>query len=129
MSLLLLISGTAFSQSKTPVISGSWKAISKIEIETLGGKVTDEDKEIYKPGEKSYTFTSNTVTISQGFGKHVEKLPIKLSANQLFIGKPEKNKQPYLISNNAGKLVLKKTERKIKKGSLKTETETLILEK
>lgn len=125
---MLLLSGSVFCQ-KAPDITGVWKAISKIETETTEGAVTGEDKEVYKAGEKTYTFTAENVTISQGFGKHTEKLPIQVQGNQLFIGKSKKNKQPYMLSVKGSHLILTKTKNKVKKGKTQVETEVVTLEK
>ncbi|MBT2623498.1 MULTISPECIES: hypothetical protein [Chryseobacterium] len=127
--IALILSSTAFSQKVIPSLNGTWKAVSKIETETKQGIVTEEDKEIYKAGEKTYTFTSTNVRITQGFGKHTEKLPLRVQANKLFIGKPEKNKEPYIITTNGKRLILTKTERKLKKGKSEIETEVVTLEK
>lgn len=123
------LSAHVYAQQAVPSLNGTWRAISKIETETTEGKVTEEDKEVYKAGEKTYTFTAKNVTISQGFGKHTEKLPISVQGKQLFMGKPEKNKVPYVMSVNGKKLILTKTERKIKKGKTQIETEVVTLEK
>jgi hypothetical protein len=125
----LLLSGSAFCQQAIPSITGTWKALSKIETKTTAGTVTGVDKEVYKAGEKTYTFTATTVTIAQGFGKHTEKLPLRVQSNQLFMGKPEKNKQPYVLSVSGSQLILTKTEHKTKKGKTKVETEVVTLEK
>jgi len=127
--IALALSVPVLAQQTIPSITGTWKALSKIETETTEGTVTDEDKEVYKAGEKTYTFTANTVTISQDFGKHTEKLPLRVQGNHLFIGKPHKNKQPYVLSVNDRKLILTKTERKVKKGKTQVETEVVTLEK
>ena len=129
LSLVLFISNIALCQQAVPSIDGTWKAISKIETETTDGKVTEEDKDLYEAGEKTYTFTATTVTISQAFGKHVEKMPLRIQDNQLFIGKRSKNKQPYVISMSDNRLILTKTEHKEKKGKSKVETEVITLEK
>jgi hypothetical protein len=127
--LALLLSGSAFGQQAIPAITGTWKAVSKTETETTTGVVTEEDKEVYKAGEKSYTFTPATVTISQGFGKHTEKLPLRIQGNRLFMGKPHKGKEPYVLSSNGNQLILTKTERKVKKGKTQVEIEVVTLEK
>lgn len=129
MCIALFMSGTAFCQQAIPAITGTWKAISKIETETIAGAVTGEDKEIYKAGEKTYTFSTTTVTITQGFGKHSEKLPLRVQGGRLFIGKPDKNKQPYLLSVNGSQLILTKTEQKVKKGKVREDVEVVTLEK
>ena len=125
----LLLSGSAFGQQAIPDITGTWKAVSKIETETTAGTVTEEDKEIYKTGEKTYTFAAKTVTITQGFGKHTEKLPLRVQGSQVFMGKPERNKQPYVLSVDGNRLLLTKTESKTKKGKVQVETEVVTLEK
>jgi len=127
--MTLLMSETTFCQQTNPPITGTWKAISKIETETTEGIVTGEDKEVYEAGEKTYTFTSTTVTINQGFGKHTEKLPLRIQENRIFMGKPNKNKQPYLLSVSGRQLILTKTEHKVKKGKAQEETEVVTLEK
>jgi len=127
--IALSLSVRTLGQQTIPSITGTWKALSKIETETIEGKVTDEEKEVYKAGEKTYTFTANTVTISQGFGKHTEKLPLLNQGKYLFIGKLHKNKQPYVLSVDGSKLILTKTECKIKKGKTQEETEVVTLEK
>ncbi|WPU96094.1 hypothetical protein SNE25_11235 [Mucilaginibacter sabulilitoris] len=125
----LLLPGAAFCQQAIPDITGTWKALSKVETKTTAGTVTGLDKEMYKTREKTYTFTATTVTITQGFGKHSEKLPLRVQSNQLFIGKPEKNKQPYVLSVSDKRLILTKTERKVKKGKTRIDTEVVTLEK
>ncbi|SEW45154.1 hypothetical protein [Chitinophaga arvensicola] len=127
--LALLLSGQAFSQQAIPNLNGTWKALSKIETETTAGTVTEEDKEIYQAGEKTYTFTATTVTISQKFGKHTETLPLRIQGNQVFMGEPEKHKQPYVVSVSGSKLILTKTKQKEKKGKTKVEVEVVTLEK
>lgn len=129
LGVALLLSGAAFSQQATPSVTGNWKAISKIETETIAGAVTEEDKEVYQPGEKSYVFTNTTVTITQDFGKHTEKLPLRVQGNRLFIGKTHKNKQPYILTTKDNQMILTKTEREVKKGKVKIETEVVTLEK
>lgn len=125
----LLTYGTLFSQQTSPLIDGTWKAVSKIKTETTDGTVTEEDKEVYKDGEKTYAFRDKTVTITQDFGRHSEKLPIRIHDNQLFMGKREKNKRPYELSVNGSQLILTKTKQKIKKGKMQVDTEVLTLEK
>jgi hypothetical protein len=125
----LLLSKSALCQQTTPVITGTWKALSKIETKTSGGQEIEKEKEIYKAGEKTYTFTAASVTISQGFGKHTEKLPIRVQGNRLFIGKAEKNKDPYILSASGNRLLLTKTEHKVKKGKTRVEVEVVTLEK
>lgn len=127
--MALLLPGAAFCQQAIPDITGTWKALSKVETKTTAGTVTGLDKEMYKTGEKTYTFTATTVTITQGFGKHSEKLPLRVQSNELFIGKPEKNKQPYVLSVSDKRLILTKTERKVKKGKTRIDTEVVTLEK
>lgn len=127
--MALLLPGAAFCQQAIPDITGTWKALSKVETKTTAGTVTGLDKEMYKTREKTYTFTATTVTITQGFGKHSEKLPLRVQSNQLFIGKPEKNKQPYVLSVSDKRLILTKTERKVKKGKTRIDTEVVTLEK
>lgn len=138
MKTLLLIFFVAIgiqshAQSKIAVdqkLIGKWKAISKIEIEKTNGAITETEKELYKAGEKSYEFTKrNSVIIVQGFGKHKEELPAVSEANKLFIGKENKNKIPYLVSFEQGKIRLLKTETKTKKGKKIIETEEVILTK
>lgn len=127
--IMLLLSGSAFGQQAVPDIMGTWKAVSKIETETTAGTVTEEDKEVYKAGEKTYTFAPKTVTITQGFGKHTEKLPLRVQGSKVFMGKPERNKQPYVLSVDGNRLLLTKTESKTKKGKIQVETEVVTLEK
>ncbi len=127
--IALLLPLPAFCQQAPPAINGTWKAISKIETETTAGTVTEEDKEIYKEGEKTYTFSASGVTISEDFGKHSEKLPLRVKGDQLFMGKAERNKQPYVISGSGNQLILTKTERKVKKRQVQVETEVVTLEK
>lgn len=129
LCLGFLLSANIFAQQATLSVNGTWKAISKIETETIGGIVTEEEKELYKAGEKTYTFADKNVTISQGFGKHTEKLPLSVQGKHLFIGKPEKNKVPYVISVSGKRLILTKTERKIKNGKTQVEIEVVTLEK
>jgi hypothetical protein len=109
---------------------GKWKAISKIEIDKTDGVVTETDRELYKAGEKTYEFTKkNTVIITQGFGKHKEELPAVNDASKLFIGKSNKNKTPYLVTIQQGKVRLLKTETKTKKGKTIVETEEVMLQR
>ena len=124
-----LFAAPAFSQQAIPVLTGTWKVVSKIETTTTSGTITDVDKEIYKAGEKTYLLSSKTVTISQGFGKHKETLPLRIQGKQLFIGKAEKNKDPYIVSMKGKYLILTKTERKTKKGKNQVETEVVTLTK
>lgn len=124
-----LFCAPAFSQQAIPTLTGTWKAVSKIETTTTSGTITDQDKEIYKAGEKTYSLSSKTVTISQGFGKHKETLPLRIQGEQVYIGKAEKNKDPYIISMKGKLLILTKTERKTKKGKNQVETEVVTLTK
>lgn len=131
--LLTLLSFYSRAQSKAILdhkLIGKWEAISKIEIEKTSGTVTDEDKDIYKTGEKTYEFTKNNkVIITQGFGKHIEELPAWTQGNKLFIGKNHKNKDSYLITYEQGRIKLLKTETKTKKGKTIVETEEVILKR
>ncbi|WP_316826995.1 hypothetical protein [Pedobacter miscanthi] len=109
---------------------GKWKAISKIEIDKTNGVVTENDKELYKAGEKTYEFTKkNTIIITQGFGKHREELPAVSDGNKLFIGKSNKHKTPYLVTVQQNKITLLKTETKTKKGKTIVETEEVLLQR
>jgi hypothetical protein len=92
--------------------------------------VTETDRELYKAGEKTYEFTKkNTVIITQGFGKHKEELPAVNDGSKLFIGKSNKNKTPYLVTIQQGKVRLLKTETKTKKGKTIIETEEVMLQR
>lgn len=134
--LILLLTSISFyscAQNK-PVLDqkliGKWEAISKIETEKTSGTVTDLDKDIYKAGEKTYEFTKNNkLIITQGFGKHKEELPAWTQGNKLFIGKNHKNKDPYLVTYEQGRIKLLKTETKTKKGKTIIETEEVILKR
>lgn len=135
-SLIILLTLTSFyasAQDKAtldPKLIGKWEAVSKIEIEKTSGKVIDSEKEIYKAGEKTYEFTKNNkLIITQGFGRHKEELASWTQGNKLFIGKNHKNKDPYLITYEPGRVKLLKTETKTKKGKTIVETEELILKK
>ncbi|WP_025145008.1 hypothetical protein [Pedobacter jeongneungensis] len=123
----------AYAQNKSGLdqrLIGKWKTISKIETDKTNGAVTESDKELYKAGEKTYEFTKkNTVIITQGFGKHREELPAVSDGNKLFIGKPNKNKTPYLITFQQNKISLLKTETKTKKGKTIVETEEVLLQR
>lgn len=131
--ILVLISFTSFSQTKNgldTLLTGKWNVLSKVEIEKSGGQVIDQKKEVYKPDEKSFEFTPNkTVIITQGFGEHSEKLPVSMQGNNLYIGKPKKNKVPYLIRYDGNQLKLAKTESKTKKGKTILKTEQVVLQR
>jgi len=109
---------------------GVWNVLSKVEVKKSGGQIIDQEKELYKPDEKSFEFTSDgTVIITQDFGKHSEKLPARVEGKNLFIGKFKKNKIPYLIRYEGSELKLAKTETKVKKGQTIEQTEQVVLGK
>ncbi|MGN7989711.1 hypothetical protein ACTJKC_20370 [Pedobacter sp. 22226] len=132
--LLLMSAGIhTYAQNKSALdqrLVGKWKATSKIETDKTDGKITESDKELYKANEKTYEFTKkSTVIITQGFGRHKEELPAVSDGSKLFIGKPNKNKTPYLVNLQQNKLTLLKTETKTKKGKTIVETEEVLLQR
>lgn len=130
--ILVIQSLISFSQTSSGYLSlvGTWNVLSKIEVKKSNGQVIDQDKDLYKPNEKFFEFTKNgTVIITQEFGKHSEKLPASMQGKNLYIGKIQKNKTPYLVRYDGKKLKLVKTESKIKKGKTILETEEVILER
>ena len=132
--LLLIQCLTGACQSPDSTVNfplkGKWDVLSKVEVEKSDGKVIDQDEEVYKPNEKFFEFTeNNTVIISQGFGKHSEKLPVRLEGNNLYIGKFKKEKTPYLIRYQGDVVKLAKTESKTKKGRTILKTEQVVLRK
>lgn len=111
-------------------IDGIWGAASKIETEKADGKIIKQEIEKYQLEEKSYEFTaSNKLIIKQGFGHHQETLPFQISGNQIYIGKQERNKTPYLFTLKGNTLTLIKTKTKHKKGKLILQTEVVTLVK
>ena len=111
-------------------LTGKWNLLSKVKIETSEGKVINQEKEIYKQEEKSFEFiASKNIIISQDFGRHSEKLPVRIQGNNLYIGKFQKNKTPYLIRYDGGQIKLAKTETKTKKGKTIIKTEQVVLQK
>lgn len=131
---LVIQSIVSFSQTSVnsgySSLVGTWNVLSKIEVKKSNGQVIDQEKEAYKPDEKFFEFTANgSVIITQEFGKHSEKLPATMKGRNLYIGKVQKNKTPYLVRYDGNKLKLVKTESKIKKGKTILETEEVILEK
>ncbi|MCF0059190.1 hypothetical protein [Dyadobacter sp. CY356] len=132
--ILIAQSLVAFSQTTASIgystLIGTWKVLSKIEIKKSDGQVIGQNQEVYKPDEKFFEFSQNsTVTISQEFGKHSEKLPVSMKGKNLYIGKIKKTKIPYLVRYDGKLLKLAKTEGKIKKGKTILETEEVILER
>ena len=118
------------SNSDYSSLVGVWNVLSKVEVKKSGGQIIDQEKELYKPDEKSFEFTSEgNVIITQDFGKHSEKLPAKVQGKNLFLGKFKKNKIPYLMRYEGNQLKLAKTETKIKKGQTIDQTEQIVLEK
>lgn len=124
----------AFSQTAATIdysiLIGTWKVLSKIEIKKSDGQVIGQNKNIYKPEEKTFEFSPNgTVNIVQDFGKNSEELPASIQGKNLYIGKIKKTKVPYLVRYDGKLLKLAKTEGKIKKGRTILETEEVILER
>ncbi|TDE17147.1 hypothetical protein [Dyadobacter psychrotolerans] len=111
-------------------MTGKWILLSKVKIETSDGQPLNQEKEVYKPEEKSFEFTEKgEVIIAQDFGKHSEKLPVSLKGNYLYIGKFQKNKTPYLVRYEGEQMKLAKTETKNKKGKTIVKTEQVIMQK
>ena len=135
LTLLFLLKGfIVFGQIKDSTIlaplTGKWNLLSKVKIETSDGQVINQEKEIYKQDEKFFEFTENNdVIISQDFGRHSEKLPVQIQGSNLYIGKFQKNKAPYLIRYDGEQIKLAKTETKSKKGKTITKTEQVILQR
>lgn len=129
--VLVSIGFNSYAQQKPSTVQsiiGKWKAVSKIETDKENGVVTKTEKELYKSGEKTYEFTKkNTVIITQGFGRHKEELPFRNQNNQLFIGKYDKNKAPYVVTFDQAGIKLVKSESKVKKGKTISEVEEVIL--
>lgn len=128
-AVLFLFMGIACAQNVDHALDGTWHVTSKTETEAEGDTVVDLDKEIYEKGEKTYHFAGNALTITDGFGKHKKKLPIKVVDDQLFIGKSERNKEPYDIVLDGNQLVLTKTKIKKKKDRNQRKTEVVTLER
>lgn len=129
VAVLFLFMGIACAQSVDHELDGAWHVISKTETEAQDDIVIDLDEEIYEKGEKTYHFAGNTLTITEGFGKHKKKLPVKVIDGQLFIGKPKRNKEPYDIVLDGNQLVLTKTKIKKKKGRNQRKIEVVTLER
>ena len=111
-------------------LQGKWDVLSKVEVQKADGKLIDQDEELYKANEKFFDFSEiGSVTISQGFGKHTEKLPVLLKGNNLYIGKFKKEKIPYLIRYQGDVTKLAKTESRTKKGKTILKTEQVVLQK
>ncbi|PRD44999.1 hypothetical protein [Sphingobacterium haloxyli] len=126
---LLLFMGIACAQSVDHKLDGTWHVTSKTDTEAQDGTVIDLDEEMYEKGEKTYHFAGNTLTITEGFGNHKKKLPIKVTGDQLFIGKHRRNKEPYEIAMSGNRLVLTKIKIKKKKGRNQRTIEVVTLEK
>lgn len=132
-TLMLAFSGfNAFCQTNpdSSSLTGKWSVLSRVEVVKSEGQVIDQEKEMYKTDEKFFEFTeSGTVIISQDFGKHSEKLPVRMDGRNLYIGKFRKNKIPYLVRHDGDLLKLAKTEGKIKKGKTILTTEQVVLQR
>lgn len=128
-AVLFLFMGTACAQNVDHKFDGTWRVTSKTETEAEDDTVIDLDEDMYEKGEKTYHFAGNTLTITEGFGKHRKRLPIKTTDNQLFIGKSERNKEPYDISLDGNQLILTKTKIKKKNGKNQRKIEVITLEK
>ncbi|TYR35757.1 hypothetical protein FXV77_11790 [Sphingobacterium phlebotomi] len=128
-AVLFLFMGTACAQNVDHKLDGTWHVISKTETEAEDDTVIDLDEDMYEKGEKTYHFAGNTLTITEGFGKHKKRLPVKIIDDRLFIGKAERNKEPYHISLDGKQLILTKTKIKKKKGKNQRKIEVVTLEK
>lgn len=128
-AVLFLFMSVACAQSVDHKLDGTWHVTSKTETEAEDDTVIDLDEEIYEKGEKTYHFAGNTLTITEGFGKHKKKLPVKVVDDQLFIGRTERNKEPYDIALDGNQLILTKTKIKKKKGRNQRKIEVVTLEK
>ncbi|SFT15944.1 hypothetical protein [Sphingobacterium wenxiniae] len=126
IALTILVIGVACAQSVNHKLNGIWYVVSKTETLTEEDTVIDIDEDIYERGEKIYHIEGNTLTIIEGAGKHKMELPIKVSDEQLYLGKIERKKEPYHITLKDNELIL--TKIKIKGGNQRL-TEVVTLEK
>lgn len=136
LTALVLTHVYTFASSNEPIpndlpsVYGFWKATSKVETEKVDSKIIKQEIEKYQLEEKSYEFTaSNKLIIKQGFGHHQETLPFHIKGNQIYLGKEERNKIPYLFTLKGNTLTLVKTKTKHKKGKLIVQTEVVTLVK
>lgn len=127
LGIFIALATMSFKKMANPLI-GKWQILKKIEQKIQDGNVMERFEKNYKPGKKTYEFTSdNKLLITDN--KDKEKKKYVVEGSSLYIGKEKTANNMYTIISKGNTVVLSRTKTKTKEGKTTLETDELTLEK